>query len=395
MSNRQLKSRAFPPARSGGPDRLPQKARGKIAADSVSQRNFRDSQVKSKIWIDLENSPHVPFFRPIIPELVSRGHQVIVTARDCFQVCELADLYGMEYTAVGHHYGKNKFAKVAGLVIRCGELAPIIFREKPDLALSHGSRTLMVLASVLRIPSLTITDYEHSNKISLPPPSWWMVPEVIPESAFGSYKERLFRYKGIKEDVYAPGLEPDPAIRELLGLASDDLVVTVRPPATEAHYHNPESEALLDAAIELIARHPRGRIVLLPRNGNQDVEYRRRWSALRASGKLIIPERVMDGLNLVWFSDLVISGGGTMNREAAALGVPVYSIFRGPMGAVDQYLAKSGHLVLLNSVQDVETRIALIPRERPAAPPRANPECLGSIVDGIEKVLHFSNGSRQ
>jgi len=348
-----------------------------------------------KIWIDLENSPHVPFFRPLIPELVARGHQVIVTARDCFQVCELADLYRMEYTALGHHYGKNKAAKVAGLMIRCGQLAPTIFKEKPVLALSHGSRTLMLLASVLRIPSLTIMDYEHSNKISLPPPSWWMAPEVIPASSFGPYKSRLLRYKGIKEDVYAPGFEPDPAIREVLGLAPDNLVVTVRPPATEAHYHNPESEALLDAAIELIARHPRGRIVLLPRNGNQDIEYRRRWSGLQASRKLIIPERVMDGLNLVWFSDLVISGGGTMNREAAALGVPVYSIFRGPMGAVDHYLAKTGRLILLTSVQDVESRIALVPRQRPAAPPRANPACLGSIVDGIEKVLHYSNGSCQ
>jgi hypothetical protein len=388
------KIRTLPPVRSRKSDRLPQRLKYK-ADDSRPRQESRGLQAGKKIWIDLENSPHVPFFRPIIPELVSRGHRVIVTARDCFQVCELADLYGMKYAAFGHHYGKNKAAKVAGLVIRCGQLAPTIFGEKPDLALSHGSRTLMLLASMLRIPSLTIMDYEHSSKLSLPPPSWWMAPEVIPANAFGSNKQRLLQYKGIKEDVYAPGFEPDPAIREQLGFAPDDLVVTVRPPATEAHYHNSESEALLDAAIELIARHPRGRIVLLPRNGNQDVEYRRRWSGLRASGKLVIPEHVMDGLNLVWFSDLVISGGGTMNREAAALSVPVYSIFRGPMGAVDQYLAKSGRLILLTSVQDVETRIALVPRKRPSAPPRANPECLGSIVDGIEKVLQYSNGSCQ
>jgi uncharacterized protein len=345
-----------------------------------------------KIWIDLENSPHVPFFRPILGELDKRGHEVVITARDCFQVCELADMYGFKYTAVGHHYGKRKVAKVAGLAIRCGELAPIIFREKPDLALSHGSRTLMLLASALRIPSLTIFDYEHSSKIPLPQPSWWLAPEVIPTSSLGPYAARVLRYSGIKEDVYAPSFEPDPALREQLGLREDDLVVTVRPPATEAHYHNPESEKLLDAAIELIIRHPHGRIILLPRDGKQEAEYRRKWSGLLASGKLTIPAHVVDGLNLVWFSDLVISGGGTMNREAAALDVPVYSIFRGPMGAVDLYLAAAGRLVLLQSVEDLERRVVLAHRPRPSRPVPANSSCLSSIVDNIEKVLHLSNG---
>jgi len=54
-----------------------------------------------KIWIDLDNTPHVPFFKPIIRELEKRGHEVVLTARDAFQVCELADRMGAGMPACG------------------------------------------------------------------------------------------------------------------------------------------------------------------------------------------------------------------------------------------------------------------------------------------------------
>src|SRR6202158_4197636 len=98
-----------------------------------------------KIWIDLENSPHVPFFKPIIEDLEKRGHSVLVTARDCCQVCELAYLFHVQYKRIGHHYGKHTLAKLAGLGVRVLQLAPSILSEKPDLAISHGSRSLFVL----------------------------------------------------------------------------------------------------------------------------------------------------------------------------------------------------------------------------------------------------------
>ena len=93
------------------------------------------------IWIDLDNSPHVPLFKPIIRELKKRGHDVVITARDCFQVCGMADLMGVEYAKVGRHYGKHLVLKGAGLIIRSLQLAPAVRKKKPDIAVSHGSRS--------------------------------------------------------------------------------------------------------------------------------------------------------------------------------------------------------------------------------------------------------------
>jgi hypothetical protein len=142
-----------------------------------------------------------------------------------------------------------------------------------------------------------------------------------------------------------------------------ELLVTVRPPATEAHYHNPESDRLLKAALIFLTAQHDVRVVLLPRNDRQSAALRKEWGEQIAKGKIVIPAQVMDGLNLIWHSDLVISGGGTMNREAAALGVPVYSIFRGKMGAVDRYLAGAGRLVFVEHVEDIYTKIVLKRRE--------------------------------
>ena len=340
-----------------------------------------------RIWIDLENSPHVPFFKPIIEELEKRGHAVVLTARDCFQVCELADLFGLRYRRVGRHYGKHTTAKFAGLIIRAVQMSPLVLRPRPDLALSHGSRSQFVLSSLLRIPTLTIFDYEYSKWVRFFQPSWVMVPEVMPEAVVGVGRERLLRYPGIKEDVYAPAFRPDPSLRQRLGLAEDDLVVTIRPPANEAHYHNPESEVLLDAVFELLARRPEARAVLVPRTSKQGNELRRRWPQLFESRQVFVPEHVVDGLDLIWASDLVISGGGTMNREAAALGVPVYSIFRGRIGAVDRYLQESGRLTLLESTRDVRSKLNLARRRRGSAPQVDRHNTLQTVVDNILTVL--------
>ncbi|NOZ81326.1 MAG: DUF354 domain-containing protein, partial [DPANN group archaeon] len=277
---------------------------------------------KKKIWIDLDNSPHVPFFEPIIKELDSRGYDVILTARDCFQTCGLADLFHLKYKRIGKHYGKNKVAKLSGLFWRAFQLMPVVRREKPDLALSHGSRSQQILAAILGIPSVVIFDYEHATLFPIAHPKWVIVPEVIPDSAIKLKKRSILKYPGIKEDVYVPRFTPDFSVRNFLGLAEKDIVVTIRPPATEAHYHNPQSEELFEATINFLGTNENTRLILLPRNKKQEVKIKTLWPEFCDTRKIIIPERVINGLNLMWHSDLVISGGGTMNREAAALGVP-------------------------------------------------------------------------
>jgi predicted glycosyltransferase len=342
------------------------------------------------VWIDLENSPHVPFFRPIIRELEKRGYTVTVTARDCFQVCELADAAHLQYKLVGHHYGKNTWAKFAGLIIRVLQMLPTVLREKPDLSVSHGSRSLFLLSTILRIPTITIMDYEHAKWVGFAHLSWVVAPEVIPEEAFlavGVEKDHILRYPGIKEDVYTPFFRPSLAFKSSLGLNGNCVIVTVRPPATEAHYHNPESEVLLAEVMEFLSQHPNVKTVMVPRTPNQEHNLRQAWPAMFADGRAIIPKHVVDGLDLIWSSDLVISGGGTMNREAAALGVPVYSIFRGKLGAVDRYLADTGRLVLLQSIEDIHQKLKIVPRDQDAEIPIAGRNALQKVVDHIVSVL--------
>lgn len=347
-----------------------------------------------KVWIDLDNSPHVPFFAPIIAELENRGLSITLTARDAFQVCDLANLFHMKYRRVGRHYGKSKMLKLGGTCLRALQLLPTALAEKPHLALSHGSRAQLLLSAMMHVPSAVIIDYEHAKGLGFMRPDWVLIPDVIPDEALGKDKHVL-KYPGIKEDVYVPAFKPNSAIMAQLGLSERSLVVTVRPPATEAHYHNPESEELLKAAVDLLKAQTNTRIVLLPRNKRQETILRGAWPDLFATGKIAIPEQAVDGLNLIWHSDIVISGGGTMNREAAALGVPVYSIFRGPIGAVDRYLANAGRLVLLENCEDVRTKIVLKRRDRRGEPTTMSSGALKKIVDDVVSIVEQQHHQTQ
>ena len=345
---------------------------------------------RPKIWIDLDNTPHVPFFEPIMEELAERGYPLLVTARDAFQVCELADKKGLNYIKVGRHHGKNRAMKAAGLIVRSMELAPVVLREKPVLGVSHGARSQLLLGNWLRIPTLLIEDYEFCQFPFMMRPSWVMAPAVIPDRSLPLKNGHIRKYEGIKEDVYAWKLDPDPRLLSELGLAASELIVTVRPPATEAHYHNPESELLFERFMDRASRTPNLRIVLLPRNHKQGELIRSSWPGWFEGRKTVIPNGAVDGLNLLWHSDLVVSGGGTMNREAAALGVPVYSIFRGTIGAVDRNLSAERRLILIESVEDVERKIALEKRARLSVDEVTSKITLQRVVDTIVEIAEAS-----
>jgi uncharacterized protein len=340
-----------------------------------------------KIWIDLDNSPHVPFFAPIIEELERQGFSVLVTARDCFQVCGLAELLRLRHHRVGRHYGKNPALKLLGLGIRAIQMVPAALRAKPVLALSHGSRSQLITSRLLGIPSVIIGDYEFSKIFAVVRPECLIVPQVIPDEALRSFPVPLRKYPGIKEDVYVHRFRPDPALAGELGLVPGKLVVTIRPPATEAHYHVPESDKLFEAVLDFLGEHPEVKIVLVPRNQSQASKIRTLKPHLFASGQAVIPDHVVDGLNLIWYSDLVISGGGTMNREAAALGVPVYSIFRGKIGAVDRYLTTQGRLTLIESPEQLPAKLLLQPRKRSSSPSLTGQGALEAIVAHIIKFV--------
>lgn len=358
-----------------------------VTKSAVKNKTARRSASRFKVWIDIDNSPHVPFFAPIIEELQKRDIDLLLTARNMYQVCELLEFFQMPCKVVGGHWGKNKMLKVLCNCARVGQLLPIASAARPDLAISHGSRGQLLASKLLRIPSVMMHDYEFSTKTGFLEAEWIYMPDVIPDGAMSKKSERILRYPGLKEDVYIPSFRPDPAILEKLGIKRGQLVVTVRPPATEAHYHNPEAEVLFAETMRHLAEHGNVRAVTLPRNSRQRQQLESEWKDLIASGCMLMPSFPVDGLNLLWFSDLVVSGGGTMNREAAALGVPVYSIFRGKIGAVDHYLAEQGRLTLIETPAQVREKIKLEGWNRPEKPADRNKPALQWIVEHIVNAL--------
>lgn len=360
----------------------------------MNDNNLRKAK---KIWIDLDNSPHVPFFFPIIGELRKLGYNVFVTVRDCFQVCGLANYYHLNYTRIGRHYGKHLLLKALGTVWRSVQLTPLVFRECPDLSVSHGSRSLLMTSSALRIPSVLLFDYEHTSRLPFSKPMMGIMPEFIQTGSLNSnFKIGVRKYSGLKEDVYAPLFTPDPAIISELSLDASRILVTVRPPATEAHYHNPEGEGLFIETIDVLGNHPEVQIVILPRNEKRQTKFiESRWQHWCDSKRIIIPERVVNGLNLIWHSDLVISGGGTMNREAAALDVPVYSIFRGKLGNVDEYLSSVGRLIMLQRSEDLYKKLVIAKRPRTGHNRSKDSRVLDQVVNLILEPLRLNSPDRE
>ena len=241
---------------------------------------------KMKIWIDLDNSPHIPFFHPIIEELKARGFSSVLTARNCYQVCGLVDLYHLDCNVIGKHYGKNKLMKVWGVLTRSLQLISFARKTRPSVALSHGSRAQLIAAAICGIPVFIAIDYEFGQKVPFVNPDLYLVPEVLKDSH--PWPPAIVKsYPGIKEDVYVPFFKPDPSILETLGIREGHLLVTIRPPASEAHYHNPQSEGLFVEVMKYFGEKDDVQMVILPRNEAQAAEIRENWPVLIERKKAI------------------------------------------------------------------------------------------------------------
>lgn len=341
---------------------------------------------KNKIWIDLDNSPHVLFFKPIIEEFIRRDINVVVTIRDFAQVAELTKLHNISNTKIGSHYGKSKILKIFGLFIRSLQMIPFYLKNKPDAVLSHGSRSMNIIATLLGLKIYEATDYEHAKHIPFVKCDILFVPESINSETVSRLASKIEKFPGIKEDVYVPFFQPSNDILNILNINPNDILVAIRPPATEAHYHTKKSDELFFATLKYLIEHPKTKLVMLPRTQNQKDSILSKWID-QMNNKIIIPEYALNGLDLVWNSDLVISGGGTMIREATALGVPAYSIFGGKVGAVDRYLESKGRLNFINNVDDVRNKIKVEKRIVPELKEKKISQSLNVIVNVIEQDL--------
>jgi uncharacterized protein len=288
-----------------------------------------------RVWVDLTNSPHVLVMRPLIEAMRADGHEVEVTARDFAQTLELCDRFGIEHTAVGRHRGGRLASKAVGLASRSLGLARWARGRRFDVAMGHGSNDVSVAAKLLRVPSATAFDYEWAtaqHQVNCRLARAVVVPDAIPPERLERYGARgkIHAYPGLKEEYYLADFEPDPAVLGDLGLDRERPIVVVRTPPEVSLYHrfeNPLFGKVLD-------RLRGAQTVVLPRTPAQRAEL----------GEFIVPEHAIDAQSLVAYADLVISAGGTMNREAVALGTPVFTTFEGKLGAVDEALLREGRL---------------------------------------------------
>jgi len=302
-----------------------------------------------RIWVDVTNSPHVVVLRPVIERWRADGHEVAITARDFAQTLGLLQRYGLDHTAIGRHQGAGLPAKARGLAARSRALARWARRHGPfDAAVGHGSNDQPVAARWLGIPSTTTFDYEWAtfqHQINCRLARAVVVPELLPAERLDRYGARgkVRQYVGLKEEYALADFEPDPAVLDELGLDQRQPIAVVRTPAEMSAYHRFENSVFTTVLDRL-----RGtQTVVLPRTEEQ--------RATLGDG-LIVPDRVVDTQSLIAYADVVVSAGGTMNREAVALGTPVWTTFEGRLGAVDEQLIASGRLRRLQSPDQIELR---------------------------------------
>jgi uncharacterized protein len=313
-----------------------------------------------RVWIDLTNSPHVLVMRPVIDDLRARGHEVSVTARDFAQTLGLCERFGIEHTAIGRHRGGSLLAKARGLAARSAQLLKWARLRRFDLALGHGSNDITVAASLLRIRCSTMFDYEWAtvqHNVNCRLAQNVVVPEVIPPARLDRYGARgkIRPYAGLKEEYYLADFEPDPAVLNELSIDREQPIAVVRTAPDVSLYHRFEN----DLFANVLDRLRGSQTVVLPRTPEQRAE-------LSRAGGFVVPDQAIDAQSLIAYADLVVSAGGTMNREAVALGTPVFTLFEGRMGAVDEHLIAEGRLRRLTSADEVE----LVKRERSSASDR-------------------------
>jgi uncharacterized protein len=317
-----------------------------------------------RVWVDFTNTAHVVVLRPLVERLEAAGHEVELSARPLSHTLELLDDWGHPYTALGYYGGVRKVDKARAAADRVVRMLRFGRGKRFDAGLAHGSTDLPVAGRVLGFPNATMFDYEFAvlqHHVNCRLATRVLVPDAIPPerlARFGARGRKLVRYPGLKEEYYLADFEPDAGLPARLGVQPGAPLAVVRTPPAYALYLGGSEHALLPRVLEHLSR-AGAQTVVLPRTPAQAEAI----GALGLAG-VIVPPRAVDGLSLVALADLLVSAGGTMNREAAVLGTPVWSMFEGRLGAVDEQLVREGRLQLLRDPSDV-----VVARKDPAARP--------------------------
>jgi len=330
------------------------------------------------VWIDITAPAHVLVFRPLIAILRERGDTVEITARDYAQTVQLLELHGIEADVLGRHGGRSRLGKFRSLRSRLRELRRWARGREFDVALAHGSHELTMTAHRLGIPSATTFDYEFAwlqHQLGCRAATRVVIPEAIPPERverYGARPPKLVQYPGLKEEYYLADFEPDRHALEPFELNPARTLVVVRTPPDVSLYHR-RSNPLFPQVLEHLGRNEEVNAIVIPRTEEQ-----RSYVRGLALPSIQVPDRAVDAQSLIAFADLVVSAGGTMNREAVALGTPVYTTYGGRLGGVDEALIREGRLRPLTDPRAIE----LVKRDGPARVERRDPQLLVDLVLG-------------
>jgi predicted glycosyltransferase len=296
------------------------------------------------VWIDMTASAHPLVFRPLVERLKAAGHEVEITARQYAQTLQLVELHGMTATAIGHHGGRSRVGKATQLASRLRALRRWARGRDFDIALAHGSHELTLTARRLGIPSATTFDYEWAwlqHQLGCRAATRVVVPDSIPPerlARYGASPPKLLQYPGLKEEYYLADLEPDASVLATWEINPERTLVVLRPPPDVSLYHR-QSNPLFPLTLRHLGSLESVHAFVLPRTVEQ-----RDYVRSLALPSVIVPDEAVDAQSLIALADVVVSAGGTMNREAAALGVPVYTTYGGRLGGVDEELIRQGRL---------------------------------------------------
>jgi uncharacterized protein len=317
-----------------------------------------------KVWIDITAPAHVLVFRPLLPLLREQGAEIELTSRDYAQTVQLLELHGIEAEILGRHGGRSRLGKARSLTSRLGDLRRWARGRDFDIALAHGSHELTLTARRLGIPSSTTFDYEFAwlqHQLGCRAATRVVVPEAIPPERlerYGAKPPKLLQYPGLKEEYYLADFEPDPKALEPFAIDPARTMVVVRTPPDVSLYHR-RSNPLFPQVLSHLGHDESVQAIVLPRTTEQ-----RDFVRGLELPSVQVPDRAVDGQSLIAFSDLVVSAGGTMNREAVALGVPVYTTYGGRLGGVDEMLIREGRLIPLSDPRALDLRKRDGERER-------------------------------
>ncbi|MGC9020659.1 MAG: DUF354 domain-containing protein [Candidatus Methanodesulfokora sp.] len=291
------------------------------------------------IWLDALTPKQARLMAEIAEFLEKRGENILITCRRYAETEQMLEIKGLSYISIGG-YGESRLEKLVNYADRMIKLIEIVRERKPDILISFSSPEATRVAFGLGIKAVTINDTPHAFHVCRLtfPLSWRIIhPAAVPEELYlmnWACKESLVSYNGVDEVAWMRKAKPKEEELEKLGIKGD--FVIIRPEESKASYLRDETDisTIIDVAVKMGYY-----VILMPRYEDQREYYSRKYGS-----SVKIPSYPPDAPSIYFFSSLVVTGGGTMSREAALAGTPSISIF--PLNVplyVNDYLSKMGY----------------------------------------------------